>query len=239
MIVIPHPYLQFPPAPSEWGHLLRFEGTEGGTTFTDEGSEAAAVTRLGSAAVTGAAGAKFGSTGLVCNLDRVTWTKSAWDDMYGTDLTIEAWIYDESLLADQNPVMSDDWTSGSYWAWRVWKAASSNDWNCALTDGSNFHYGTPITANVSGRWVHIGMMRSGNTICMMLDGVMTNTPMIAPYGVRNSSNYVGVGGFGRLTTATSGATNTQFLGKLDNFAWTKTARYAVGTSYTPPGDFTP
>lgn len=149
-----------------WGN-----GTNGGTTFTDE--EGHTINRVGTVTTTSTAQSKFDGSSILntgtgghINVDG-----AGSEFTFGTgDFTIEMWVYPTSLAAQQTLL---DWrplsTEGKYPA-------------LSITTGGNLEWHSDAAVNFTststigtGTWTHIAVARTGGNISFFIDGVLDAT----------------------------------------------------------------
>jgi hypothetical protein len=205
--------------------LLHMDGTNGGTTFVDNGASAHPIS-TGGAVNTSTTQTKFGSasaefddsTSYLTVPDSVDW------DFYNGDFTIDFWVYLNSL------------SSGSQFFIGQYESASINyqfyfdqtfGFVHAIEDGGPQH-AVMIQNNTTGwsanTWHHVALTRSGNTWRIFLDGTqVVTTNDSGPIG--DMTGPLWIGAFGN---------NTNYLdGYMDELRIIKGS--AVWTSnFTPP-----
>jgi len=231
-------------APSSWDQLfsyvtllLHFDGTNGGTTFTDSSTYAQAATRIGSAQ-TSTAQSKFGNASLLLNgtSDYVRFPSS--DNFYFSgDFTIEAWIRLSAYPSSANDYVAtiisrDDGSSTpSTLGWNLGVSGSSGQ---SLSFGVTSTSGTRTvisgTANFAlNTWYHVAVVRSVNTVYLYKDGVLLNSGGTSyTSALANNTATLKVGALDYDVTY-----KYWFTGNIDEVRITKAVRYPNGTTFTP------
>jgi hypothetical protein len=151
---------------SEVSLLLRMNGSNGGTTFTDSSANAFTVTAAGSVS-TSAAQSKFGgASGLFAGGYLQISSNSAFGLGTG-DFTIECWVRPTSTTPVGGLVNIGRYDSGLLW--RVGSNQDSLYFNGADTNWSAFTY-APVDT-----WTHLALVRSGSAVAVYADGVSVHT----------------------------------------------------------------
>lgn len=158
--------------------LLGCEGSDGGTTFTDDSNSAHTITANG-AANTDDAQVKFGSTsGFMSSAsnetDGLTTSDSA-DFAFGTgDVTIETWFRTTDKTVDQ--VIFSQSTDANNHAAFLWSSAAGPKVSVisggAVAINFNPGDGSEISNNT---WHHIAYCRSGNDHLVFVDGTQVGS----------------------------------------------------------------
>jgi len=145
--------------------LLHMDGSDNGTTFTDECGKT--VTRSGAVTKTGVkkfgtASGYFDGTGDYLSLaDSDDWC-------FGSgDFTIDFWMYLTNLNGNPSRIISQAVDGNHYWAVDITNAGAMlfYDYNNAY----NFSYSFTPTS-LLGVWHHIAVVRYGNTLLIFIDG---------------------------------------------------------------------
>lgn len=204
--------------------LLHFDGSNGGTTFTDSSVFGHAITRDGDAEIStaqskfGGASGYFDGTG-----DGLQVPTDPSLDLKDGDFTIEAWIYPTSV-------------SGSRWV-----CGRMGDADYAfflqLTSGAPefFYYaegesgifdvtGSALTVN---QWAHVAVVKNGTSLRLYVDGVQQDE-VEASIAMNPSSENIFIG----REPPTAPTAQDDFAGYLDEFRISRTAVYT--TAFTPP-----
>ncbi len=197
--------------------LLHMDGANGSTTFTDNSSNALAITRTGTAAIStaqsqfGGASAYFdGSTGYLS----LTGNSSF---QFGTgDFTIEAWVYISANAANQQTFLDTRGTAtATPFTFGIYQS------KLAFYDGTMRQSSATIT---TGQWYHFAACRSSGTLRLFIDG-------ISYYSASSTTNFTtGANSIyiGRGFDAAAYYTN----GFIDDIRISKFARYSA--NFTPP-----
>jgi len=210
--------------------LLRMNGANGSTTFTDLSGTPKAVVAVGNAQVSTAQSKWYGSSGLFDGGgDRLTISDAAMAVGSG-NFTIEAWVYHLSLPGGINTLWSHrpntssiggallTHTNGGLALYIANSTASS--WQVL-----NFGVGLTLTAN---EWQHIALVRDGNTIRTFVNGTAGSTTTVATGAIGTDGAFVVMSG------AASGGQDIN--GYMQDFRLTKLARYTSAFS-APAGPF--
>jgi hypothetical protein len=210
--------------------LLHMDGVNGSTTFTDNSSNALAVTAVGSATVaTSPAKTGFGQSASLPSAVRshlqITSSSAAMSVGAG-DFTVEAFIYMNSV-ANSMPILSGT-ASGSL-VFRVGKGYQQSANGLGIGKQVQADCENATFAFAANTWYHVAVVKSGTTVLFFVDGTQltTITPAssVASYTFPAPSSFQ-VGGHGNAGTE-------KFDGNIDDFRLTKgVARYV--SNFTPP-----
>jgi len=215
--------------------LMHGDGTNGSTTFTDSSSQNLTMSYSGSAALTTSV-KKFGTASFNFNTGSnafVSYPSASGDELdigLREEFTVEFWLYVDSFYGSSS--------NGSTYA--IFEMVGATDFciNLVSTSSGSGVAAIRATRNFSstgafnhqdavptGQWVHVAMVRIGETeIRLFLDGVKS-TSTAAWADSLNMSNWLG---FGNRQT-----TSNQFY--MDDVRVTKgVARYTA--DFTPPTD---
>jgi hypothetical protein len=214
--------------------LLHCEGSNGGTTFTDNSPSPKTPTISGTGSITtSTTHAKYGSTGIWVNSATAAVAMDyATDAGFGFgsgDFTMEAFVYSNNTSSLINTIF--DTRDGSHTGICFWMGGGvfSQPAN-VLGISSNsavLATGGTVAANT---WVHLAIARSGTTLKGFVDGVQA-------FSITDSRTYASSAPcrFG-LDYAATAAQN--LLGYVDELRITKgVARYTTG--FTPPSSAFP
>lgn len=199
--------------------LLHFEGSNGGTTFTDQ-IVANTWTRNGTSTIS-TADKKFGSSsGNFPNntLSPISTSDKSNLQMGTSDFTIEAWL---------NPLTP---VSG-FGVWYLKGVNTSNGLSIGTTPTQitvRRNGVTDLTASVSiSTWAHVAVVRASGVLTVYLNGTSVATSSTSFNNTDTDILYVG------SNTAVGGNSNFSYGGYLDEFRLTKgVARYT--SNFTPP-----
>lgn len=219
--------------------LVRANGSDGSTTFTDESPSPKTITANGNAQIDTAV-KKYGSGSLLLDgngdwlslADSAAWT-------FGTgDFTVETWAYFLANPASSSGdfgycLIGQTAVSNASRGWMLFIAGSSLS-SCAVR-GVVYSGSTEYKAEGTGRnlslntWYHLAMCRDGNTLRMYLGGVQIGTVSITGVTVNDSAQPLMIGRF-------NDSGYTYYVnGHMDDICVTKgVCRYPGGTTFTPP-----
>lgn len=214
--------------------LLHMDGSEGGTSFTDEKGHT--VTRVGNAA-TKTAGAKYGTTGgyFDGSGDALSVAASSEFDVAANNFTIEWWWYPLSSTARQWFFHSgtDYWLGVDYqssYGLGMWASSTGSSWNLLNADaGGNGITNAKPAANT---WHHLAYVRNGTNFTLYLDGTAVKTVTgISSSIVSRGTQAKVIGSW--AATGSAGAYAYSVNGYLDDFRFTTGVARYTGT-FTPP-----
>lgn len=198
--------------------LLRFNGSNGSTTFTNAVSNGLTLAARGAGALS-TTSPKFGTASLNVPLavdDGVTLTNAGSLFQFPKDFTIEWWLYPIALTNDASMYVSNTGDS-NYLAINI----DSSNWNLYLNSGNpEATIAHSLTLNA---WTHCAIVRAGSTVTVYVGGVATGTATSSvTLGYASPSLH-------RIGSAGSGTSNW----RMDEFRVTKgIARYTK--NFTPP-----
>jgi hypothetical protein len=197
----------------EWANvslLLRMDGSNGATTFTDLSNNAHTITVGGNAQVS-TTGPKFGTGSLLLdgNGDYLQ-TPAHSSFAFGTgDFTVECWVY-PSVINDNDGLF----TIGN----QLHASIYSSNWTAGTAGSSGDTYG----AATAGSWQHFAITRSGTTLRLFIDGTQLSS-------ASNSANLTS----DQLFIGYYFSSSFGWDGKIDEFRVTKgVARYTA--NFTAP-----
>ena len=190
--------------------LLHMNGSNGGTTFTDNSSNAHAITAFGNAQIS-TSDKKYGTGALLLdgNGDYLQTPANA-AFAFGTgDLTVECWCK-PSIVTDNDGLF----TFGG-----LFVSVYQSNWYLG-TGGTG---GTLMGSAASGSWQHVAVTRSGSNLRLFVDGVQKGSTLTNSTNLTGNQLFIGYyfnGSFG-------------FNGLIDEFRVAKgIARYT--SNFTPP-----
>jgi len=210
--------------------LLRMDGSNGSTTFTDSSPYALTVTASGNAQIStaqsrfGGASAAFDGIG-----DYLTVSNNNSLKLGSGNFTIEYWFYPTNLSGIKQHLNTDVTPSGnatqaSYaiitngTAVLYYLSSSGTGWNIAT--------GVSVGTATLNAWQHVALVRNGNTITPYLNGVAGTTTTTSA-SLFNFSSALMIGWHA------GGSTAQQYSGYIDELCITKgVARYTA--NFTPP-----
>lgn len=190
--------------------LLRMDGSNGSTTFTDLSSNAHTITVGGNAQVT-TTSPKFGTGALLLDgAGDYLQTPAHSSFAFGTgDFTVECWVYPNSV-SDNDGLF----TIGAQLHTNVYQS----NWTAGTAGSSGSGFG----AATAGSWQHFAITRSGSTIRLFIDGTQLSS---LSDSTNLTSNQLFIGYYYDSSFA--------WDGKIDEFRVTKgVARYTA--NFTAP-----
>ena len=204
--------------------LLRMNGADGGTTFTDSSSNTLTVTPVGNAQ-TSTAQSKFGgSSALFDGSGDYLSLSSNSVFSFDSDFTVELWVRQASSPTETFPILLE----------RGNGTQDAGSWGIIINNsGANktcsFFYGGPrayvsVGALTFDTWHHIAVSRSRSTLRTFLDGAQTSAATVTDNLTITAPLRVGSSGYG--------IPSNYFKGNVDDLRITKgVARYT--SSFTP------
>jgi hypothetical protein len=203
--------------------LLKMDGANNSTTFTDNSYSPKTVTAFGNAkisttkSVSSDASGYFDGTG-----DYVSFTAGSEFDFGTGDFTIECWANPSSSVEQYFISKYVSWTADLDFVLRIsatgYASFIAGD-NAALSVTSN----SILPLNT---WTHIAVVRASNVTKMFINGVQQSSTHSGSVNIPNDATTVYIGAFN------SG--NNFYNGYIDDFRVTKAvARYTA--NFTPPG----
>jgi hypothetical protein len=206
--------------------LLPMDGTNGSTTFTDSGPNAIAVTAVGNTQISttqskyGGASGSFDGSG-----DYLSISDSSAPVLGSSDWTIEAWIY-ISVAKSFNCIYAKRPPGGYGFGLQV--DGSNNLTISASTTGSSWALaGSSLGGGyTAGSWIHVAVVRSGNTITGYKNGVSTGTQTLSGT-ISPSTGYAAA-----VASGLAGNTSQDFNGFIDDLRISQFARYT--STFSPP-----
>jgi hypothetical protein len=207
--------------------LSGFEGSNGGTSVTDESLIANTVTVVGSA-VTSTAQKKFGSSSLLQTTigDGARMPDSANFEFGSAPFTLEGWFYWTDVTVTSRVLMGKSLTTGNQ---RGWQLAWNGTQISLSVSTTGFVLTTKIAANFAptiSTWYHIAGDFDGTIYRVYADGVMLGSGG-TPATVFDATSRVVIGNIDNLALG--------FIGHIDEVRITKgVARYASDSGYTSP-----
>jgi hypothetical protein len=198
--------------------LLKFDGSNNSTTFTDSSTNNVSITRNGNPVIS-TAQSKFGESSALFNGSSYLQMPASNNYNFGTgDFTIEFWLY----LLSQGTGGYSHYFSVVDQPTFTFKSYSGHYY---LYANSNTQVATS-SAPVLNSWQHIALVRNGTSLRIYVNGVVAGSSTIS------SSTAYGANGASIIGTANQ-VTNEVLNGYLDDFRITKgVARYT--SNFTPP-----
>ena len=207
---------------------LKFDGTNGSTSFVDSGPNALAVTAVGNAQVSttqakyGGASAYFDGAG-----DAVQIPFNAALDLTSGDFTIEGWVYFNAVSGTPT-IITPFGTGTTFGGWVIALNSSSRLTFYLSTAANTWNLATNVlfsaTAVVTGTWYHFALVRNGSAFKPYLNGI-AGTTFTSSSTLYNNSRPLKIG-------AEKDSNALPLNGYIDDLRITKYARYQ--SSFTPP-----
>jgi len=198
--------------------LVKFDGTNNSTTYTDSSSNNIAITSDGNANISNAV-TKFGNTSGYFSYGitgRIKFTETQFVDA-NVDFTMETWFNPTNGSVDG--ALCGSASSGNHQMFRFNGGGTAGK-VLIYNNGHMFNY-TGTTYFTSNTWYHVAVTRENNVCRFFIDGVLQATNS-------NFNNYI------RLDSIGTGYNrNNSFVGYMDEFRLTNNvARYTA--NFTPP-----
>lgn len=200
--------------------LLRFEGSNGSTTFTDNGPFNFTPSVFGNAQLS-TAEKKYGSSaGLFDgNGDYINYASNTDLGIGDSDFTIQFWIYRLSQVSMNIFDMRGGVTVTV--APTIWFNGAAINY---YFNGANRIAGASVANN---QWNHIALCKAGSSTRLFLNGAQTGATFSSTATYNTSSPI-------RLGAAHDGSGTSNFVnGYIDDLLFVKTALYT--SNFTPPG----
>jgi len=205
---------------------LQMNGANGSTTFTDSSPNVITVTAVGNAQISTTQSKYNGSAGYFDGTgDYLSIPDSSAPVLGSSDWTIEAWIY-ISVAKSFNAIYAKRSPGGYGFGLQV--DAAGNLSISASTNGSSWALaGSSLGSGYGvGSWIHVAVVRSGNTITGYKNGVSTGTQTLSGT-IWPSTGYVAA-----VASGLAGDTSQDFNGYIDNLKISSFARYT--SNFTSP-----
>lgn len=196
--------------------LLRGDGVDGGTTFSDSSPARRTLTRVGTPIISSAQ-SKFGGTSIRVATSAVnnaiTATSSSSFDTVTTDFTVEAWVY---FTATTSQLIAVRATGTGFYPWIMFITAAPNKiqfqgFNAA---GSATYYALTSTTTLSTNiWYFVQGRRVGTTFALAINGAQEASSSPGSGSLWGAGDPVCVGGY------SSGST-LSLQGYIDDFRFT-------------------
>lgn len=200
--------------------LLHFDGTDGGTTFTDSSSLANAATN--NSASTGTGTVKFGSAALKldASTDYINYPSNSVVLFGSGDFTIEGWLNYPTVSASNKGGIAYTGTSATNFILSCGSAGLGG-----TDDKLNYWTASGVvkstTTVTGGSWKYFAVTRSGSTLRVYVDGTLEATGS-------DSQNHVGTLQIG------SGYHSIDATSYLDDLRLTMGVARYTGSSHTVP-----
>ena len=203
--------------------LLPFNGSNGATSTTDSSNSNNSVTFVGTSQIS-TAQSKFGGSSILFDgdSDYLTVTNSSFStfNASGATLTIEFWVYFNSISGQQDFVMNYANSSGGL----VIRKTSGHVIQTNLSgDGADITGTTTVSA---GQWYHVALSGSSGSYKLFLNGTQEGSTYTGALGAGSSTYQIGAFYW-------SGSLYGPLNGYLDDLRFTAgLARYT--SNFTPP-----
>jgi hypothetical protein len=219
--------------------LLRGNGTNGSTTFTDGSLNAFTVTPFGNAQIS-TAQSKYGGASMLFDGtgDYLTIPNNTALDLIGSAFTIEAWVYPTILKSDACRIFS---TGGGAVGWSATTGIHVNLQLVSLAGNLKFEISNNTTSPINittnnsvpiNFWTHVAVVYNGaNNVRLFINGQMESFTIATP--ARPSTNPTAAVA---TIPGEAGSVTSAFQGYIDDLMVSKgVARYT--SSFTPPTAF--
>ena len=203
--------------------LLPFNGSNGATSTSDSSNNNSTVTFVGTSQIS-TAQSKFGGSSMLFDgdSDYLTVTNSSFStfNASGATLTIEFWVYFNSISGQQDFVMNYANSSGGL----VIRKTSGHVIQTNLSgDGADITGTTTVSA---GQWYHVALSGSSGSYKLFLNGTQEGSTYTGALGAGSSTYQIGAFYW-------SGSLYGPLNGYLDDLRFTAgLARYT--SNFTPP-----
>ena len=203
--------------------LLPFNGSNGATSTSDSSNNNSTVTFVGTSQIS-TAQSKFGGSSMLFDgdSDYLTVTNSSFStfNASGATLTIEFWVYFNSISGQQDFVMNYANSSGGL----VIRKTSGHVIQTNLSgDGADITGTTTVSA---GQWYHVALSGSSGSYKLFLNGTQEGSTYTGALGAGSSTYQIGAFYW-------SGSLYGPLNGYLDDIRFTAgLARYT--SNFTPP-----
>ena len=203
--------------------LLPFDGSNGATSTTDSSNNNSTVTFVGTSQIS-TAQSKFGGSSMLFDgdSDYLTVTNSSFStfNASGATLTIELWVYFNSISGQQDFVMNYANSSGGL----VIRKTTGHVIQTNLSgDGADI---TGTTTMSAGQWYHVALSGSDGSYKLFLNGTQEGSTYTGSLGAGSSTYQIGAFYW-------SGSLYGPVNGYLDDIRFTAgLARYT--SNFTPP-----
>ena len=204
--------------------LIHFDGSDGGTTFTDVIGHT--VSPVGSAQISTATAEFGGASGFFSNPSGgayLTVPNSLDWDLTSGDSTLEMWVNATSypshnpVLIGQSPVTYD----------AQWLLFVQSDGQLGVQNNGGANNVVASTEIGLNSWHHVACVRSSGTTLLFVDGVLSASSSLNPYTSTSNSLYIAAG------NSQSYGSMYFWDGYIDELRITKgVARYT--SNFTPP-----
>ena len=159
--------------------LLHGEGSNGGSTFTDNSPTPKAPSLIG-APTTSTAQKKWGSASMLFggSADALSYAHATSLNLASGDFTIEAWVYVTSLSTTRTLLQKDQSYGTTFTSYSI-QFGSTGGVTCAVGTGASAGYSQGVSTATglitTNTWQHIAFTRSGTTLRIFIDGALAQT----------------------------------------------------------------
>ena len=195
------------------------------TDFTDESSKT--WTGNGGIAV-GATGAKFGAGALQCGASKWIDTPDH-ADWYPADgnFTADMWLYPSAINQNSTYVCGQGDGADVNSSWNISLQNDESIWGALVSGGTLYIAKTAAGTYAANTLLHIALERYNNTLKIAANGAFqATTANVTGVTANNSAYKMSIGRLGEYN-------GLYYLGAVDEFRWSLTARYG-GANFTPP-----
>lgn len=216
--------------------LLHCNGTNGGTTFTDDCAGATAHTFTAHSATTDTGTVKFGSASMALGSTGYVDTPDSADFTIGSgEFTVDCWFNRQGGDGSSRYLFGQSNSSGSNAsssaAIRLTAANVLEGFVCVGGTAFTITGATSLTAT---GWHHVALLRTSTSLKMFLDGTQEGSTVSVSGTINDSANNLAIGRLGEFTTQTWNGFVDEF--RFSNIArWT--ANFSVPTSEYSGGTF--
>ena len=212
--------------------LLRMDGTNASTTFTDTSPNPKAITTVGNAQISTSQSKYGGSSGYFDGTGDYLTVANSSDNAFGLgDFTIECWV-NFSALPGNNIVMciANTMTSLSsatftMWWFGLYNNAGTNRLHLGRHGNGDVFAYVNWTPSLN-TWYHIAATRSSSSVIGLFINGVSQSVTTSGSNWANDFSATGILSIGLVATALT------FNGYIDDFRLTRAARYTA--SFTPP-----
>jgi hypothetical protein len=223
----------YDPSFSSVSLLLHMDGSNNGTTFVDNSTNALNITANGTAKIS-TAQSKFGGSSAVFTTDGAYLSCSNTTGAVtfaANNFTVECWIYPinpnvDPYGAERCIVGLWSATTPGAQAWMLYLSTTTIRFIGDIISNDNILIN--VAHGFSEQWYHVAVVRNSGTITLYINGASAGAASVGTSGFTTGSNTIGIGGYNRGTTSKS-----TFNGYIDELRITKgVARYT--SNFTPP-----
>lgn len=222
---------QFDPYWANVSLLLRMDGSDGSTTFTDSSTDQTPIASYGGAQISTAQSKWGGSSGSFNGSTAYLDTTTQSPFILAGDFTVETWIYLNTSPAVYATIFCSKPTATNSGDFRlgVYNVSGTLRINADFNIGGFTGTTTSVTANT---WTHVALVRNSGVISLFVNGIEDATTFAySATIIPNPDLFDRPILFGK--DEMFGSTGNYFDGYIDDFRITKSvARYTA--NFTPP-----